>query len=57
VTVTERVLSAYARKHAAYCDRLAAFCQERAIAYYRADVAVPFDVAVLRLFRQGGFLT
>ena len=57
VTVSERVLNAYAREHGAYCDRLAAFCQERAIAYYRADVSVPFDETVLRLFRQGGFLS
>ncbi|MDB4970633.1 MAG: von Willebrand factor type [Myxococcales bacterium] len=57
VTVTERQLSAYARAHADYCARLEAFCGARGISYYRADVAVPFEELVLRMFREGGFLS
>jgi Mg-chelatase subunit ChlD len=57
VTVTERQLAAFARAHADYCARLEAFCGARAIPYYRADVAVPFEDLVLRMFREGGFLS
>jgi uncharacterized protein (DUF58 family) len=57
VTVTERQLAAFARAHAEYCARLEAFCGARAIPYYRADVAVPFEDLVLRMFREGGFLS
>lgn len=57
VTVTERQLAAFARAHADYCARLESFCAARGIAYYRADVAVPFEELVLRMFREGGFLS
>lgn len=57
VTVTERQLAAFARAHAEYCARLESFCAARGIAYYRADVAVPFEDLVLRMFREGGFLS
>ncbi len=57
VTVTERQLAAFARAHAEYCARLESFCAARALPYYRADVAVPFEDLVLRMFREGGFLS
>jgi uncharacterized protein (DUF58 family) len=57
VTVSERQLAAFAKAHAEYCAALESFCNGRGIAYYRADVAVPFEELVLRLFRQGGFLS
>jgi uncharacterized protein (DUF58 family) len=57
VTVTERQLAAFARAHAEYCAKLEAFCGARGIPYYRADVAVPFEELVLRMFREGGFLS
>jgi uncharacterized protein (DUF58 family) len=57
VTVSERVLAAYAREHAAYCDALERFCSQRGVGYFRADTAVPFEETVLRLFRAGGFLS
>ncbi|HXU72260.1 MAG TPA: DUF58 domain-containing protein [Polyangia bacterium] len=57
VTVTERQLAAFARAHAEYCGKLESFCAGRALPYYRADVAVPFEDLVLRMFRQGGFLS
>jgi uncharacterized protein (DUF58 family) len=57
VTVSERQLAAFARAHEEYCARLETFCASRGIAYYRADVAVPFEDLVLRMFREGGFLS
>jgi len=57
VTVTERALAAFEKEHAAYCDRLQAYCAGRGIGYFRADTAVPFDELVLRIFRAGGFLS
>jgi uncharacterized protein (DUF58 family) len=57
VTVSERQLAAFARAHEAYCAALESFCATRAIPYYRADVAVPFEELVLRMFREGGFLS
>jgi len=57
VTISERQLAAFARAHADYCDKLESFCAARGIAYYRADVAVPFEDLVLRMFREGGFLS
>jgi uncharacterized protein (DUF58 family) len=57
VTVTERQLAAFARAHADYCARLESFCAGRGVSYYRADVAVPFEDLVLRMFREGGFLS
>jgi Mg-chelatase subunit ChlD len=57
VTVTERQLAAFARAHADYCDKLESFCGARGLPYYRADIAVPFEELVLRIFREGGFLS
>ena len=37
--------------------KLESFCAGRALPYYRADVAVPFEELVLRMFREGGFLS
>lgn len=57
VTVTERALAAFSRAHAALCDGLAEWCGGHGIAYFRADVEVPFDELVLRIFRSGGLLS
>jgi hypothetical protein len=57
VTISERVLTAYARAHQAYCDELASFCGRRGIGYFRAETQVPFEETVLRIFRAGGFLS
>jgi uncharacterized protein (DUF58 family) len=57
VTVSERQLAAFTRAHAEYCAQLESFCGARAIPYYRADVAIPFEDLVLRMFREGGFLS
>jgi uncharacterized protein (DUF58 family) len=57
VTISERQLAAFAREHAAFCEKLDAFCSARGVPYYRADTAVPFEELVLRIFREGGFLS
>jgi uncharacterized protein (DUF58 family) len=57
VTVSEKVLTEYARVHAAWCDGLRDFCAARGMGYFRADVAIPFDELVLKMFRAGGFLS
>ena len=32
------------------------FCTSRQVPYFAADVGIPFDELVLRVFRRGGFL-
>jgi uncharacterized protein (DUF58 family) len=56
VTVTPRLLEKYA---AAYDDWLASvgrWCASKQVDYFRADVSIPFDELILRVFRKGGFL-
>lgn len=56
VTLSPRVLRAYADAHARFCDTLAAQCRSRGIFLTQAPIDVPFDDMVLRLFRQGGIV-
>jgi uncharacterized protein (DUF58 family) len=56
VTITERALADYKRAHAALTDGLKAFCTGRGVGCFRADVAIPFDELILRIFRSGGLL-
>ena len=42
--------------HAEYCEEIAKFCTSHQVPYTRADVSVPFDELILRVFRRGGFL-
>jgi uncharacterized protein (DUF58 family) len=56
VTVTKRVLDRYAQAHEAYLKRVQSFCVSRQVSYFRADLGVPFDELILRVFRKGGFL-
>ena len=56
VTVTNKVLEKYADAYASYLRRVERFCKSRQVAYFRADVNVPFDELILRVFRRGGFL-
>jgi uncharacterized protein (DUF58 family) len=56
VTVTEALL---AKMEVAYRDYLAEierFSAKNQVPYFAADVDVPFDELVLRVFRRGGFL-
>lgn len=56
VTVTARLLERYREAYEAYLGDIEAFCASKQVAYFAADVAVPFDELVLRIFRRGGFL-
>ena len=37
-------------------DEVQRFCTSRQVSYFRADVTIPFDELILRVFRRGGFL-
>ena len=39
-----------------YLQEIERFCATRQVAYIGADVTVPFDELILRVFRRGGFL-
>jgi uncharacterized protein (DUF58 family) len=56
VTLSPRILAAFAREHERWLADLEAFCKGRSIPYFRAPTRVPFDELVLQIFRRGGFL-
>ncbi|MBL9106213.1 MAG: DUF58 domain-containing protein [Myxococcales bacterium] len=56
VTISPAILKAYAEAHERFCAALHASCRSRGIPYFRAEIDVPFDELVLRMFRMGGLL-
>jgi uncharacterized protein (DUF58 family) len=56
VTVTSGVLQQFARAHQEYLAEVERFCATHQVPYIAADVGVPFDELILRVFRRGGFL-
>lgn len=56
VTVTRGVLDRFAEVHREYQAEIDRFCSSRQVPYIQADVGVPFDELVLKVFRRGGFL-
>jgi uncharacterized protein (DUF58 family) len=56
VTVTAKILDRFAQVHKEYLQEIERFCATRQVAYIGADVTVPFDELILRVFRRGGFL-
>jgi len=56
VTVTAKVLEKYQHAYETYLEEVQRFCTSRQVSYFRADVDVPFDELILRVFRRGGFL-
>ncbi len=56
VTVTAKVLQRYAQSYEDYLERVQRFCVTRQVSYFRADLDIPFDELILRVFRKGGFL-
>jgi uncharacterized protein (DUF58 family) len=56
VTVTQKVLDRFNEISKEYNDEIAHFCTARQVPYTRADIDVPFDELILRVFRRGGFL-
>ncbi len=56
VTLSPATLKAYAAAHEQFCAALHSSCRSRGIPYFRAEIDVPFDELVLRMFRLGGLL-
>lgn len=56
VTVTPKLLERMADAYADYQASIERFCTRHQVAYFSAEVDVPFDELVLRVFRRGGFL-
>ena len=56
VTVTAKVLERYGQAYEDYLEGARRFCTSRQVSYFRADITVPFDELILRVFRRGGFL-
>lgn len=56
VTVTAKVLERYKDAYDRYLTDVRRFCTSRQVSYFRADVDIPFDELILRVFRRGGFL-
>jgi uncharacterized protein (DUF58 family) len=56
VTVTAKVLRRFEEVHRAYLADIARFCATHQVPYIEADVHVPFEELILRVFRRGGFL-
>jgi uncharacterized protein (DUF58 family) len=56
VTVTAELLDRLGHAFADYRERIERFCVQKQVAHLTADVDVPFDELVLRVFRRGGFL-
>ncbi len=56
VTVTQKVLDRYAKAYDDWLGTVGRYCASKQVDYFRADVTVPFDELILRVFRKGGFL-
>lgn len=56
VTVTAKVLSRFEEAARGYYAEVERFCAAHQVPYVRADVSIPFEELVLRIFRRGGFL-
>jgi hypothetical protein len=56
VTVTDGLLRKMEAAHREYLADVEKFCAKNQVSYFAADVGVPFDELVLRVFRRGGFL-
>lgn len=56
ITVTPRLLARYRALHEEFSERLQQFCKARQTSYFQTPIQVPYDEAVLRIFRAGGFL-
>jgi len=56
VTLSPATLRAYRDAHERFCRQLEQSCRSRGIGYVRANIDIPFDDLILRLFRTGGIL-
>lgn len=56
VTVTAKVLERFENAYGEYLAEIERFCSSKQVPYIQADIAVPFEELILRVFRRGGFL-
>lgn len=56
VTVTDSLLDRMEAAYRDYLGEVERFCAKNQVPYFPAEVDVPFDELVLRVFRRGGFL-
>ena len=56
VTVTAKVLERFEHAYGEYLSEIDRFCSSKQVPYIQADVGIPFDELILRVFRRGGFL-
>ncbi len=56
VTITKKVLEKMEEAWQEYQNEIERFCTTRQVPYFSADLDVPFDELILRVFRRGGFL-
>jgi uncharacterized protein (DUF58 family) len=56
VTVTAKVLERFEHAYGEYLSEIDRFCSSKQVPYIQADVSMPFDELILRVFRRGGFL-
>ena len=56
LTVTAAVLKKYEQVYKQYLLEIERFCSSHTVPSIRADISMPFDELVLRVFRRGGFL-
>ena len=56
VNVNPAILAAYREAFDAFGRELEGYCFRNGLAYLRTDTALPFEDAILRVFRQGRFL-
>jgi len=56
VTVTAKVLERFENAYGEYLAEIDRFCSSKQVPYIQADVSVPFEELILRVFRKGGFL-
>jgi uncharacterized protein (DUF58 family) len=56
VTVTPQLLARFTAAHAEYIQLVTRFCASHQVSYVDANISVPFDELILRVFRRGGFL-
>jgi uncharacterized protein (DUF58 family) len=56
VTVTAKVLQRFGEAYRSYLADVDRFCATHQVSHVTADVDVPFDELILRVFRRGGFL-
>jgi hypothetical protein len=50
------VLERFGKVYEEYLHEIDRFCTTRTVPYIQADINVPFDDLILRIFRRGGFL-